>query len=453
MAGSGTAASGAAGTGAAKSGAAGSAAGTPAAATEAACGIGKFAATSEADLAKITVLDPGPLAPDLPALADVRLAPATGEVVAGNHTGRSDATASYADAKLLGMHLPGLPLHDAVAAQHAPGGPRGPVDVTLATLNAGGLATARLGTATAAATWTDGYHCGRTGPLTRATTMVQGLSLLGGAGGVPAIQAVDALTHLTRRTSLLTVGPTGSTRSATALVKLGGGRIGVRSGAGVALGDVILFSGTPQEITAKVINQPTLEVVAGGDRKHSTVTYQPATLAVTSAGKPVPGLTGDQTSVSLNLLGRLAADRPASPLSVRISVGKVTRHLSDTVVRAEAASLRVEVKLGSAHLLDVALGYLTVAATAPCRIGAPVPRDRVPATGQPGDTPGDTQQTTPATQVVATTTPQPGTPGSGSGALALTGSNVAAVGLGGLALIAGGLTALFFTRRRYTAKH
>ncbi|BCY06864.1 hypothetical protein [Actinoplanes sp. L3-i22] len=432
----------------------------PAYAGGTACVHGRFAATSQADLAKITILDPSPLAPGLPALADVRLAPSRGDVLATNTTGRSVATASYADAKLLGMHLPGLPLQNAVANHVAPGGPPGPVDVALATLNAGGLATAQLGKATAAATWTDRYHCGQTGPLTRAATMVEGLSILGGAGTTPAIQAVSGLTHLPSRTSLLKVGPTGSTQSATDLVKLGGGRIGVRSGAGIALSDLTLFGGTPQEITAKVLNQPTLEAVAGGDRKHSKVTYQPAVLAVTAAGKPLTGLDSEHSSVSLSLLGKLAADRPAALLSVRLSLGEANQKITDSDVRADAAALRIEVKLGSAHLLDVALGYLSVSATAPCRVGAAVPRDQVPDTDtppkdQPVDQPAPATTTTSPTpassQIIAGGNPADSTPG--SGALALTGANAAAVGLGGLALVVGGLAALFLTRRRRTGAH
>ncbi|GIF04368.1 serine/threonine-protein kinase [Actinoplanes siamensis] len=472
---------------------------TPASAGGSACTIGKFTATSQADLAKISVLDPGPLAPDLPALADVRIAPAHGDVTAG----RSLATASYTHGELLGLPSPG-----AVATDRAPGSPAGGVHVPLAALNAGGLASATLGKATAEATWTDRYRCGRTGPLTRATTMVEGLSVLGGTRTVPAIQAVSA-TQAASRTSLLRVGPTGSTQSATDLVELAGGRIGVRSGAGIALGGLTLFAGTPQEISAKVVTQPTLEVVAGGSRKRSTVTYRPAVLAVTSAGKAVPGLDGDHTSVSLDLLGKMAADRPASRLSVRLSLGSPNQEITDAEVRADAAALRVEVRTGPACLLDVALGHLSVAAAAPGRVGASVPRDQVPAdasdpygsgrgadspgSGLPGadspgsdaadadspgsdvpdaDSPGspspgsDSRDTggpvagepvgLPARTAPSGPVAAGGNPGSGAppaGGLALTGANAAAVGLGGLALVVGGLVTLFLTRRRRTGAH
>ena len=170
--------------------------------------------------------------------------------------------------------------------------------------------------------------------------MVEGLSLLGGgrAGG-PAIQAVSGLTRAASPTSLLKVGPTGSTQSATDLVKLGGGRMGVRAGAGLALSDLTLFAGTPQEITAKVLTQPTLEVLAGGDEKHSRVTYRPAVLSVRSGGRLVESLDGEHADVSLSLLGRLAADRPASLLSVRLSLGTPTQKVDGASVSGTSAPL------------------------------------------------------------------------------------------------------------------
>ncbi|WP_203826890.1 hypothetical protein [Actinoplanes palleronii] len=459
----------------------------------AACTLGRFTASAQADVARIAVLDPGPLAPGLPALADVRLAPAYGRVDTGNRAGKSAARASYADAKLLGMKLPGLPLDNAVADHQAPGRRPGPVSVELAALNTGGLAAAQAGKATAEATWDDRYHCGRVGPLTRASTMLEGLSLLSSSksvlsgrgsssyGGGPASGG--------GKTTLLKVGPTGSAQSATDLVTLGRGRIGVRSGAGVALGDLTLFGGTPQEITVKVINQPTLEVVAGGDRAHSAMTYRPATLAVTSAGKPLTGLDSEHSSVSVKLLGPLTAERPASLLSVRLSLGEPTEEITADAAKAEAAALRVEVKLGPTHLLDVALGYLSVAATAPCSVTSPSdgyqrtpdqpsdaesPADDEPATDEPAtdepdtDQPGTDQPPTdepgsdqpvdaadtpapPSTNGTSGPLAAPGHPGSdtpSAGGLALTGANVAAVGIGGVTMIAVGLVAMVLTRRR-----
>ncbi|GLW27326.1 hypothetical protein [Actinoplanes regularis] len=431
----------------------------PASAGSAACTVGGFTATTHADLARINLLDLGPLASGLPSLADVRLAPTKSEVAVG----RTTATASYADAKLLGMNLPGLPLQGTVATSRAPGHQAGPVDVTLAALNAGGLVNAQLGKASAQATWNDKYRCGKTGPLTRASTMIEGLNVLGATDTGPAAQGLGALTGLTNltsltshgghsgpggRTSLLKVGPTGATQTATDLVKLRDGRVGVRSGARITLGELTLFAGTPQEIAVKVITQPTLEVLAGGDRKNSTVNYRPAVLSVTSAGKPVAGLDSDNTSLSLDLpSGTTAQDGQASQMTVRLSLGRADQKITASAVSAEASALRVEVRHESESVLDMAFGYLSVAATGPCLVSAQVPIARVPsapAVDKPVSRP-EPKQTTKAPAAASGT--------SGVTSLAKTGANVAAVGIGGVALIVGGLVALFLTRRRHPAEN
>ncbi|HWS35545.1 MAG TPA: hypothetical protein VN408_22750 [Actinoplanes sp.] len=312
-------------------------------------GIGEFTADSRADLARIAVLDPGPLAEGLPALADVRLASATGTVDSTGQPYRSVATGRHADARILG--LPG----GGAGAFHAEPSRNAPVVKDLARFRAAGIATAGTGRSTAHATWDDGYRCGRTGPMTRTATMLHGLSILDGMYAGPD------------RTSLLKIGPTGSVQSATDLIELGQGRIGVRSGARVALTELALFAGTPQQITVRVVAQPVLEAISGGDRAHSAVTYRPAILEVRAAGKPVQVLKGAGTSVALGLLGGLEPGRP-SPLQARISLGQVRQRITDRKARADVATLRIEVRFGTSRLLDVALGNLAVEAGAPDRV-------------------------------------------------------------------------------------
>ncbi|WP_328467537.1 hypothetical protein OHA21_49325 [Actinoplanes sp. NBC_00393] len=414
------------------------------------CSVGGFTARSQADLAKITVLDPGPLAPDLPALADVRLAVAQGRADSSGKPHKAVATGRYADGRILG-----IPLTDAAAVHRAPSR-SGPAGVDLAGLDVGGIATVKLGRATAAATWEDGYRCGRTGPLTRSATMLGGLSVFEGNAKVPGIQAINDITHSARRTSLLRVGPTGSTQSATDLVPLRGGRIGVRSGAGVALGDLSLFAGTPQEVSIKVVTQPTLEVTAGGDRAHSKVDYRPAVLEISTGGKKVSTLKDAGADVSLSLLGRITERQP-SALAVRLSLGKVRSEFRGRQVGAEASTLRLEVKIGRVHLLDVALGHLSVAACAPAPARGrsvthqPVPTPAVTSRlASPSASPSAsaTPSKPPATQPVAVSAPIKSSGGTGGGALALTGTNVAAIGVGGAGLVVAGVVALVLGRRR-----
>jgi hypothetical protein len=434
------------------------------------CAVGDFTAHARADLARITVLDPGPLAEDLPALADVRLASAEGTVDSAARPYRSIATGRHADALILGLPAGGA------GARHAAPSRRGPDRTDLVPFRVAGLATAGVGRSTAHATWDDAYRCGKAGPLTRSATMLGALSVLDGSGGdVPAMQAGG------RRTSLLRVGPTGSTQSATDLVHLGNGRTGVRAGAGVSIGDLALFAGTPQEISVKVVSQPTLDVVAGGDRRADKVTYRPAVLQVAAAGRPAHVLKDSGAVVSLGLLGGVGQGSPAA-LEVRVSLGEVGQSRSGRQIRAQAAALRVEVKAGMTHLLDVTLGHLSVVACAPAAVRNERPRPR--GGGSPATTPAGIPQ--PASQdvdvpagspdmpdspvspsvAVPDAVPEPSGaaepsgpagaaepagpsgPSEDAGDLALTGADVTLFGFAGAGLVMAGLLSLLLTRRR-----
>ncbi|MEU8242024.1 hypothetical protein AB0C07_27535 [Actinoplanes missouriensis] len=466
----------------------------PAAAVTTDCRTAAFTARTQADLAKIAVLDPGPLHRDLPALADVRLGSSRGEADSGAKLHKAVATARYADAKLLGIST-----GQASAIATAPRS-KGPASVDLATVGVAGLGVVKSGTATAEATWEDGYRCGKTGPLTRSATMLAGLSVLGGKHGAPVLHAVDDATHLSQKTSLLRVGPSGSTQSATDLVRIKGGQVGVRAGAGAALGDLSLFAGTPHEIGIKVVNQATLEVVAAADHHKSRVDYKPAVLKVSSGGKQVNVLQDAGADLSLGVDGSLSlpgGHHEKSGIGVRVSVGEATSDIGKRTVSAEAATVRVEVTVGKARLLDVALGYLSVSACAPGGGSSSShdqgddrdhgdDRDRgdhgpgsssssggsssggsssggsssggSSSEGPQGSAPGDSASASPSgsasaspsvsVKPVALGEPLPTNGGTGGGALALTGTNVAVLVIGGAALVLFGVVALMLGRRR-----
>jgi LPXTG-motif cell wall-anchored protein len=389
----------------------------PAAMTPQDCTVGGFTARTQADLVKVKVLESGPNA-----LADLRLASAKGTVDSSARPYKSIAS---------GLHAGGA------GARHAAPGRGGPDEKQLVAFNAAGLATAGAGKSTAHATWDNSYRCGATGPLTRAATMLGGLSVLD-----------SGMTAGNHRTSLLRIGPTGSAQSATDLIPLGNGRIGVRSGAGVALGDISLLAGTPQEVSIKIVTQPTLEVVAGGERHR--VDYRPAVLRVTAAGKPVQVLKDSGATVSLGLLGGVGQGAPAA-LEARISLGEVRESRAGRQVQAEAATLRVEVKAGMTHLLDLALGQLSVAACAPAlasasaSAGNPRPQREPRPASSPSASPSASE---PAADPVPVSEPSLPSSGTGGGDLALTGSDVSIFGFAGAGLILAGLISLLLTRRR-----
>ncbi|WP_433794437.1 hypothetical protein [Actinoplanes sp. CA-252034] len=432
---------------------------------------GDFTARSRADLAKITVLDPGPLARGMPALTDVRLASAEGTVDSVGRPHRSIASGRHADSRILG--LPG----GGAGARHTAPGPRGPDEKSLVPFRAAGLATVAAGRSTAHASWDDAYRCGKTGPLTRAATMLSGLSFLDGAVNANG-----------RPTSLLKIGPTGSTQSATDLIELRNGRVGVRAGAGATLGDLSLFAGTPQEIAIKVVDQPTLEVVAGAHPRDNEVSYRPAVLRVSTAGKPVHVLKDAGGSVSLSLLSGVAQGPPTG-LEVRVSLGGVEDSHRGRTVGASAGTVRVEVKLGIKHVLDVVLGQLSVTAGAPAgeapgRPGSrpsPYPGRPYPGGSAPGGVPGydddptDSGGDTDADSGAGSPSPSASDPdsglpsgstdddgpvpvpdsaipsdGTGGGGLALTGADVTVLGFAGGGLVLAGLISLVLTRRRPT---
>ncbi|MFF5077198.1 hypothetical protein ACFY36_09110 [Actinoplanes sp. NPDC000266] len=425
----------------------------------------RFTAAAQADLVRISVLDAGVLRPDLPSLVDVRLAAAHGSADSAARRAKTTATGRYADAKLLGMQLPGLPPPGSAAERQAPPN-RQAATAELAGLQAAGLATVKLGRSTAEARWLETYNCGATGPLTRTATMLAGVELLSGGGRTPALQALRHPDDTARRTSLLRLGPTGSTQSATDVVRLGDGRRGVSAAAGVALSDLTLFGGTPQEVSIKVVTQPTLTVVAAGDRNRSSVTYRPAVLKVTAAGKPIAHLDTADTSVGVDLFGGLATEAAPSLLSTRISLGGPRQMIGDREVRAEAAALRVEVLLGKAHLLDVALGYLYAqASTAPAKVAGAAPAVTKPTKPAKPTEPAEPAEATEAPEKEpqaaakpskATETPQPAetvaaevtAEAAGAGALARTGNNVFAVVTGGAVLLILGIAAVTLSRRR-----
>ncbi|XVU22582.1 hypothetical protein ACQPZJ_35705 [Actinoplanes sp. CA-054009] len=451
----------------------------------------RFTAAAQADLVKISVLDAGVLRPDLPSLVDVRLAAAHGRADSAARRVKTTATGRYADAKLLGMQLPGLPAPGSVAERQAPPN-RQAATAELASLQAAGLATVKLGRSTAEARWLDTYNCGATGPLTRSATMLAGVQLLNGGGRTPALQALRHSGDTARKTSLLRLGPTGSTQSATDLVRLGDDRRGVSAAAGVALSDLTLFDGTPQEVSIKVVTQPTLTAVATGDRDSSSVTYRPAVLKVTAAGKPIANLDTADTSVGVDLFAGLSAapGTAADPetatgpatgdgsrtraetsagttlkpalLSARISLGGPRQVIGDRDVRAEAAALRVEVLLGKAHLLDVALGYLYAqASTAPAKVATAHTKPTRTEPDHTTETPEEEPQALPrvvekpskaAPQAVkspqATEVAQAAADPAEVSALARTGNNVFAVVTGGAVLLILGIAAVTMARRR-----
>ncbi|GAA1420603.1 hypothetical protein GCM10009662_76980 [Catellatospora coxensis] len=374
----------------------------------------EFTATAQSDLLRLRRLDLRVLRAR--PLAALNLATAAGTVDSKAQQGTSVARASFADAELLviGQLKVLAAQSDASAA-----GTAGPREAQLAALTVPGLLEAEAGTLTSDASWRPGYRCGQTGPLTRASINVASLTLLPGSSGRVSAAAADGSAA---STSLLRIGSAGAAQTFTELVRLADGRVGVAAGAGGSLASVSLFEGTGAEVAVKVVSQPKLMVVAAGRKAGSLVEHQPAVLQVTAGGRPVASLSAENTTadvfVDASLRGGTA--RP-SLLSVQVSIGEVSRNVTDSAVAAEAATLRLKVSLGRVVLLDAALGHLQVKATSAKPWAATAPaaaRGDTGAAGRPNATVVTGRQAevvaatpagaAPELNAVALTEPQPG---------------------------------------------
>ncbi|GAA1656674.1 hypothetical protein [Catellatospora bangladeshensis] len=337
----------------------------------------RFSASAQADVLRLRALDL-PILRDRP-LADLRLASATGAVDSASAQ-PAVAAAHLSELAVLGID-PGEPAVSRSIATTA--GSPGPHETRLSALNAPGLLDAEAGRLTSDASWRRDYRCGQTGPLTRAATGIGSLTLLPAGGGAVSAGGADGSDA---GTSLLRVRSAGASQAFTELVRLPGNRVGVAAGAGSSLAEVSLFDGTAAEVSVKVVSQPKLLAVAGGSRARSLVDYRPAVLEVTAAGRPVAHLSAEKISTDVYVNASLRGRTPTrSLLSVRVSIGELVRTLTDSAVSAEAATVRVQLLLGKAVILDTSLGHLSVAATSARSWPAtgPAPQAAVTDAGRP----------------------------------------------------------------------
>lgn len=316
----------------------------------------RFTASARADVLRLRALDL-PVLRDRP-VVDLRLASATGAVDSASAQ-PAVAAAHLSELAVLGLDPGELAVSRSVATT---AGSPGPQETRLLAVDAPGLLDAEAGRLNSDATWRQDYRCGRTGPLTRSATSLGSVTLLPVGGGAVSAGGADGTDA---GTSLLRVRSAGASQAFTELIRLPGNRVGVAAGAGSSLAEVSLFEGTAAEVSVKVVSQPRLLAVAGGARARSLVDYRPAVLEVTAAGSPVASLSAEKVSTDVYVNASLRGRAPArSLLSVRVSIGELGRTVTGTAVSAEAATMRVQLLLGKAVILDTSLGHLSAAATA-----------------------------------------------------------------------------------------
>jgi hypothetical protein len=431
----------------------------------------EYGATAAADLVKLGLLDFRPVGLGLGPVADVTLVSTKSGMNALNPV-NSAAAARLLDAKLFGVHLPPGPLTQTVS-QKAPPSNDSPATASVLAKNLG-LLKIGAGDLSAHATWKKGMACGKeqgqntdaSAEIANATVLPgkdTGLvrtSLLSSATQTGLAKKGDQVFSVARasvgiaeitlfagsrsaikieviKPPTLAVGTAGTEASATVdytapILKITGpGNISQQinsPGDTVELGipSSLPLVGKAQELAKAeglpLLGDTPLDGLLGDLNKPD------ATAKADKGAMSLPGLPAlpdvPDLPPAADIIGGAPESLPvvgSGALSLlRLTIGDVEKEVTDRAVRAEAASLRLEVLAGheskTKSVIDVGLGLLSAAAV------APAPEVPVPPVAQP--------------------------PSGGGGGLPVTGVNVGVIAGVGIVLLAGGGAMLIVGRRR-----
>jgi hypothetical protein len=182
---------------------------------------------------------------------------------------------------------------------------------------------------------------------------------------------------------------------------------------------------------------------SAGSAQPPTVPGLPALAGVPAVG----GLLGGT--------GRIATSANQNSLVLRLTGGEMSKEIADSGVHAKAVSLRVKLLLvrgaATTTLVDLGIGVLEVAATAPGRSGSGERGDRGSGSGgygSGGDEPAGEEPTgSPSPSPTGKGGPQPT---GGGGKLPVTGTGLTAVLGAGVVLLLAGRLLMVLARRRGT---
>ncbi|MEV1287776.1 LPXTG cell wall anchor domain-containing protein [Micromonospora sp. NPDC049679] len=465
----------------------------PAAAASPCTQPASYGALASADLVKLGLLDLHPLGLGLGPVANVRIASASSGL-SGEGTVHSEAGARQIDANLLGVELPLGPLSQTVY-QQAP-----PAHAHPATANALerdlGVLSLGVGDLKAHATWIDGMECGQeSGDATMSSSTIADLSVLPGPGGqalvrLPSNLTSSTATGLTSRNDVVSSVATasiglaeirlfaGSPSQVTVKVikppKLTVSTAGSRASATVEYTSPVLEISGPNiptqrlDAPGKTIDLALPTSLAGAAEARSLARTEKLPLlggnpldqvikglspnevagarskATSNAPLPLPNLPKLPLLPELAPAGQAIGGAAAAPAEgelsiVRLSLGELEKQITDQAVRAQAASLRLQVitagenagsDTDSASVVDLGVGLLDAAAVAPLDEGGGV-SDEEPGDEEPGDEEAGDEEA-----------------GGAGGGLPVTGANITVFAGIGLLLAVGGGALVFFTRRR-----
>jgi hypothetical protein len=433
----------------------------------------EYGATAAADLVKLGLLDFRPVGLGLGPVADVTLMSTNSGMNAMTPV-NSAAAARLLDAKLFGVPLPPGPLTKTVSQQAPPSNDE-PETKSLIAQNLG-LLKVGAGDLSAHATWKSGMACGKEhGKNTEASAEIANATVL------PGLRKNSGLVRASLLSSATETGldKKGDQVCSVARASVGVAEISLFAGSRSAIKiEVIkpptLAVGTAGTKASGTVHYqaPILKITGPGGISHQinspgdTVTLGiPSSLPLLGQAKelakteglpllgdvPLDGLLGDlnkpdatakadqgplpglpalpdvpKLPPAADIIGAAPESLPvvgSGALSLlRLTIGDVESEITDQAVRAEAASLRLEVLAGhnkkTKSLVDVGLGLLSAAAVAPAPVvPAPPAVEPPPVTG-------------------------------GGGGLPVTGANVGVVAGVGIVLLAGGGAMLIVGRRR-----
>ncbi|HUR78924.1 MAG TPA: hypothetical protein VMZ22_13330 [Acidimicrobiales bacterium] len=316
---------------------------------------GPYGGNATGDLVHVEAVNiPGSLDPGL---ADAHLAPSTARVQssglgAGPYQGkRSAARAANLDAPLLGgaVDLSGLIVE---AEQTAPPTNASPVVESLTgPIDISPIATPEAAKASAHAVWgASDTACIAAGkPIATSTSTVLDASLLGLGDPIG-----DALVSVVNSN-----GGAVFTKSDVGLVNVTGQtNKGVQSAVLDQLTGVVLFKGSPNEITLNVLAPPTLTAVATGTAATSSVTYNQPVIQIIQGGEITDVLSASDINSEVALPGVL----------LRLSLGVLKDVVkTDTEASGNTRLLGIEVLdiTGSITLASVEIAPMTAKATVP----------------------------------------------------------------------------------------
>jgi len=306
----------------------------------AATGTGTYGGSATGDLVGLTaVTDPGVFQ-----AANVQVGPTTAQAASAANLAAAPGKNSYAHATNLNADLinGNIPINNLLvqATQSAPPDNPTPATAKLASVPADPLLNATVATALASARWAGADQCVAVG-----TDIAHGTSTAATANvltGTPAGAAVVSLVNGSG-------GPVTSDSSVQLINVPGHTGEGLESIQASQLTGIVLFKGSPNELTINVLAPPKITAIATGQPGGASVTYTEPILQVIQGGKVLGTLDAATADTTITI-----------PAIATLTLGTLTKSVAANGTSASGSANLLSVQIGTSPLpLNVAT--LTIA--------------------------------------------------------------------------------------------